>query len=57
MKILLDTHTVLWYLNEHEKLSPKALSLLLDDQHEQYISIVSLWEIAIKYKKRHGASL
>ena len=48
MKVLMDTHTVLWMVNEHEKLSPSAKALILNDEHTLYISIVSLWEMAIK---------
>jgi PIN domain nuclease of toxin-antitoxin system len=48
MKLLLDTHTALWMVNEHEKLSANARIMLLDDANAIYISIVSLWEIAIK---------
>jgi len=48
MKLLLDTHTALWWINEYEKLSPKAKDLLLDDSNTLYISVVSMWEIAIK---------
>ena len=48
MKLLLDTHTALWLVNEHEKLSPKAKNLMLDSSHDLHLSIASLWEIAIK---------
>jgi len=48
MKLLLDTHTALWLVNDHEKLSSKAKAMLLDDANLLYISIVSAWEIAIK---------
>ena len=48
MKLLLDTHTALWWVNEHEKLSSKAKTLLSSDSHSLYISIVSAWEVAIK---------
>ena len=48
MKILLDTHTVLWMVNGYEKLSSSAKELLLSDEHELFISVVSLWEMAIK---------
>ena len=48
MKILLDTHTALWMVNEHEKLSSTAKNLLRDDDNSLFISIVSLWEMAIK---------
>jgi len=48
MKLLLDTHTALWLMNEHEKLSPTAKMMLLNGEHTLYVSIVSAWEIAIK---------
>ena len=48
MKLLLDTHTAIWWMNGHEKLSPEAKALLLNDAHTLYLSIVSAWEIAIK---------
>ena len=48
MKLLLDTHTALWWINEHEKLSSRAKALLMDDSHTLYISIASAWEVAIK---------
>ncbi|MDR2580977.1 MAG: type II toxin-antitoxin system VapC family toxin [Fibromonadaceae bacterium] len=48
MKILLDTHTALWFVNEYEKLSPKAKNILLNDTNQFYISVVSVREVAIK---------
>jgi PIN domain nuclease of toxin-antitoxin system len=48
MRYLLDTHTALWFVNEHEKLSPETKEILLDDTRAFYISVASAWEIAIK---------
>ena len=48
MTLLLDTHTALWMVNEHEKLSSNAKAMLLNDANTLYFSIASLWEIAIK---------
>ena len=48
MKYLLDTHTALWFVNEHEKLPLETKKILLDDTHLFYIIIASVWEIAIK---------
>jgi len=48
MKYLLDTHTALWLVNEHERLPPEIKKILIDDTHSFYISIASIWEIAIK---------
>jgi PIN domain nuclease of toxin-antitoxin system len=38
MKLLLDTHTVLWIFNEHERLTNKAKALVLDDTNTLYVS-------------------
>ncbi|MDR2547177.1 MAG: type II toxin-antitoxin system VapC family toxin [Lachnospiraceae bacterium] len=45
MKYLLDTQIVIWFLNG-EKLSDKIRNQILNG--DNYVSIVSLWEIAIK---------
>jgi PIN domain nuclease of toxin-antitoxin system len=48
LKLLLDTHLLLWAAGKPEQLSPVA-RVLLDDPHNELIfSAVSLWEIAIK---------
>lgn len=44
---ILDTHTILWILYDKEKLSDKARSAIQSDE-VLFVSIVSLWEIAIK---------
>jgi PIN domain nuclease of toxin-antitoxin system len=49
MKILLDTHILLWGLANDRKLSPKAANLLKDPVNEVLVSAASLWEIAIKF--------
>jgi len=48
MKYLLDTHTAMWALNNPEKLSPTAKSIIADTSLHLYVSIISAWEIAIK---------
>ena len=48
MKCLLDTHTVLWFFDNIEKLSETAFRTILDPANEIFISIVSPWELAIK---------
>ncbi|MBX9838726.1 MAG: type II toxin-antitoxin system VapC family toxin [Silvanigrellaceae bacterium] len=47
MKILLDTHILLWVLEDSKKLSKKAREII-DNASEVYISSVSAWEIMIK---------
>ena len=48
MKYLLDTHTVLWFLKGDKKLSDKARRLIDSPRNSKFLSIVSLWEIAVK---------
>jgi PIN domain nuclease of toxin-antitoxin system len=48
MNALLDTHTVLWYLQGNSNLSSKARNIIEQKQNILYFSIASLWEIAIK---------
>lgn len=48
MKLLLDTHTFLWFINNDSKLSPSAKTLLESDV-DLLLSVASLWEIVIKF--------
>lgn len=48
MNLLLDTHILIWTLNEDPRLSAKAKELILNPNHVVYYSSVSIWEIAIK---------
>ena len=48
MKLLLDTHSVLWFWSNIEKVSKTALDAILEPQNVKYISIVTAWELAVK---------
>ena len=48
MKLLLDTHILLWAAGEPEKLSAKGRELLLDPDNALFFSPASIWEIVIK---------
>ena len=48
MRVLLDTHALVFAVSEPELLSPRARRLLQDSEIERWVSVVSLWEIAIK---------
>ena len=48
MRVLLDTHVVLWALADSDKLSAKARAVLADADNECWVSSASVWEIAIK---------
>lgn len=47
MRLLLDTHTFLWFIDDNPRLSSTAKSLLESDE-DLLLSTASLWEIAIK---------
>ena len=48
MRLLLDTHIAVWALTGSQKLSDAAAALIENSANEVVVSIVSLWEIAIK---------
>lgn len=48
MKLLLDTHTFLWFVNDSPDLSLPAKDLLEDDANDLFLSPASVWEMAIK---------
>lgn len=49
MRILLDTHVLLWFHMNDWRLSAKAKSLIGSGDHECWYSMASFWEIAIKH--------
>ncbi len=50
MKILLDTHTFLWYINADRQLPASYVAQLRSPGNTVYLSVVSLWEVIIKYQ-------
>ena len=48
MKVLLDTHVLLWAAGEPERLPEQARQLLEAPENELVFSVASLWEVAIK---------
>ena len=48
MKLLLDTHILIWGANEPERLSASAVALIEESGNDLVFSAASLWEIAIK---------
>ena len=49
MNLLLDTHILIWALNEDPRLPEKAKEMILDEDNAVYYSSVSIWEISIKH--------
>ncbi|WP_223834094.1 type II toxin-antitoxin system VapC family toxin [Spirosoma profusum] len=51
MNLLLDTHTLIWFLNGNETdFSLKARQLITDPANISFVSLASLWEMAIKVR-------
>ena len=48
MKLLLDTHSFIWWDSEPDKLSPQALALCQDRANVVLLSVASVWEMQIK---------
>ena len=50
MRLLLDTHALLWWLAGDEALSTAAREAISDPDNEVFVSAASAWEIATKYR-------
>lgn len=50
MKVLLDTHTLLWATLSPSNLSPKAARIIADESNVILVSAASAWEIATKVR-------
>ena len=48
MNYLLDTHVLIWALENNKTLSNEACEVILDGKNMIFVSAVSIWEIAIK---------
>ena len=48
MRLLLDTHVLLWWLDDDPRLSKEARAAIANEENVVYISAVSAWEIVIK---------
>ena len=50
MKLMLDTHVLLWTISNDERLSPRARRLIEDRDNDIFYSVVCLWEVQIKHQ-------
>jgi PIN domain nuclease of toxin-antitoxin system len=48
VKVLLDSHIILWWLTNPAKLRKQALSVLVADETDLFVSAASWWELSIK---------
>ena len=49
MKLLLDTHILLWALEDSPRLPERARSLIAAPSNQVYVSPIALWEIELKH--------
>jgi PIN domain nuclease of toxin-antitoxin system len=54
VNLLLDTHVALWAITDSPRLSERARSLVADPANTVWVSVASLWEIAIKQSLGRG---
>jgi len=48
MRLLLDTHALLWFLSADARLGGATTALVTDPENDVFVSIASLWEITVK---------
>lgn len=48
MRVLLDTHTFLWFIAGDSQLSGYARQLIEDPNNQRFLSVASIWEVTIK---------
>jgi len=48
VKLLLDTHSFIWFVEGNPQLSLNSRELIADPENQVFLSIVSIWEMAIK---------
>jgi PIN domain nuclease of toxin-antitoxin system len=51
LRLLLDTHILLWAVTASPKTSERARALVTDSSNQLYASAASIWEVAIKHAK------
>ena len=49
MNLLIDTHVLLWWLDDHPDLSQRARTAIADGQNPVFVSTAVIWEIQIKH--------
>lgn len=50
MRLLLDSHSFLWWIADSDRLSPRAYRLISDEANEIFVSAATAWELATKYR-------
>ncbi|MEA2729904.1 MAG: hypothetical protein QOF70_4379 [Acetobacteraceae bacterium] len=50
MKLLLDTHAMLWWLSDDRRLGDQARELIADPGNDVLVSVAAFWEIVVKVR-------
>jgi PIN domain nuclease of toxin-antitoxin system len=50
VKLLLDTHALLWWMSDDDRLAGRARGLIADPANDVLVSVASLWEIVVKVR-------
>lgn len=50
MRVLLDTHALLWWLSGDKTLSKRARNVIADEDNEIFVSAASAWEVSTKHR-------
>jgi PIN domain nuclease of toxin-antitoxin system len=50
VRLLLDTHTLLWWFEEDPRLSSRAEAMIADRRNDIYVSAATAWEIFTKHR-------
>lgn len=56
MRLLLDTHILLWLVTASPRLPLAAKQLVESEDHSFFASVASIWEVAIKHARRRGSA-
>jgi len=48
MTVLMDTHSFIWFVDGSSQLSARARTLIEDPANDKFLSMASIWEMAIK---------
>ena len=51
MKLFLDTHTLIWWLNDNSKLSATARAAIANPGNDVFVSAATAWELATKVRR------
>ena len=55
MRLLLDTHVLLWMLADSDRLGTDARTLIDHPSNQSFASTISIWEVAVKWSRKRGS--